>query len=121
MCEGGLVAEGGGVEPPALLRRRRPGFRDQLPSTQRHLPFDLAEGARIELAQPCLGAGLGLANRRFTAHPTFRTRRMIGIDCGRGGRNRTDKDPASKAGMLPVASRPDGRCAVAVRWQCSWM
>lgn len=79
------MAEGGGVEPQALPRCPRAGFRDQLPPAQRHLPFDLAEGARIELAQPCLGAGLGLANRRFTAHPTFRTRRMIGIDCGASG------------------------------------
>lgn len=66
------LAEGGGVEPQALLRCPRAGFRDRLPPAQRHLPVNvLVEGAGIEPARPYLGAH-GLASRCITALPTFR-------------------------------------------------
>ena len=111
------LAEGEGVEPLALLRCQH-GFRDRLPTIERHLPIVLGGRCRDRTYVAMLMCQLRLSkplHYRSANLPAINAR-MIGIDCGGGGRNRTDKDPASKAGMLPVASRPDGRCAVAVRW-----
>ena len=101
-----VVAEGGGVEPLALLRCHRPGIRSRLPSTQRHLPFaDLAEGVGIEPTRP-FRTGYDLASRRIAALPTFRTTRKIDLMRwqGRSGSNR--RQAASKAVALPTELRP---------------
>ena len=72
------MAEGEGVEPLALLRCQR---RFSRPFAHRRAPPSvvLAEGAGIEPAWPYLGAAR-LATGCITTLPTFRARRMIGIE-----------------------------------------
>lgn len=100
--DGRVLAEGRGVEPPALLRCRRPGVRSRLPSTQRDLPFvHLAEGVGIEPTRP-LRTGYDLASRRIAALPTFRTTRKIDLMSGAAGVESNPQPPAYKAGALPI-------------------
>lgn len=65
----------------------------------------LAEGVGVEPTQPCLGADLDVASQWLAARPTFRTTRMIGIDCGAGGVDSNPRPLAYKASALPAELR----------------
>jgi hypothetical protein len=63
-----VVEEGGGIEPLSL---QHPGFQDQLPAIQRHLPLD---GWRwIQGSNMCAGySDLGLASQYLTSRSIHR-------------------------------------------------
>lgn len=98
------MAEDEGVEPLALLRYQH-GFRDRLPPNAAPPSFVLAEGARIELAQPCLGADYGLANRCIATLPTFRTSAKIDLMNGANGVDSNPRPVAYKETALPTELR----------------
>ncbi len=111
-----MMAEGGGIEPLALLRCH-PGIRSRLPDrSSGTFRCAVAEGVGIEPTGRAMRS-YGLANRCIATLPTFRgiTRKIDLIWRGRSGSNR--RQAASKAVALPIELRP---CSSVVAGSRSW-